>query len=638
MIGSNIEHFRIIEVLGEGGMGIVYKAMDLKLERYVALKILGAQAITNPRFIERFKREAKNQAKLSHPNIVTVYGFTESDNTFGIAMEYINGETLDDLIERIGKVDILTSLKIIKQVLAGCSYSHNKGFIHRDIKPSNVIISQDGIAKIMDFGISKSLTEGKGITKTGAKLGTILYMSPEQFKGQEPTRQSDIYSIGCTLYEMILGLPPFDLNSEFEIMEAHLKKEPIALSGLMDEVPEAVDIIISKAMNKSTQKRYHSCEEFIHDVNQLILRLEHSKNKGQIKKKLSKPLKIKYVVLPVIIILLLGALFAVVLNKTSFLWEAEKNNPALIGNGKNKSIPDIDIKWVITSSGLQKDLSSIYSLNDLNFILCSSNELLYSSNAGKTWLSKTDTTLKNFSDISFINMSTGFAIGNNGLIKQTTDSGNTWVEKTIGNNEQLTRIIFLSGANTGFITTTTGKIFRTTNAGDSWIENKSNLGNILYGIDFYNSNSGYAVGWNGTVLKTTDAGETWSKEDRFTEKYLRDIKFIDIFNGMIIGGGGEIFRTTDGGKKWELIPSGIIAGLTSIVAFSNDLSIILSSTGEILVSTDFGFNWSKSSSGVFAPLADGVITDSGYIYIASKDGKIIRSKNTVKELINRNYK
>ncbi len=632
MIGSNIENFRILEVLGEGGMGIVYKAMDLKLERYVALKILGAQAITNPRFIERFKREAKNQAKLSHPNIVTVYGFTETNNTFGIAMEYINGETLDDLIERVGKIDLLTSLKIIKQVLSGCSYSHNKGFIHRDIKPSNVIIGQDGIAKIMDFGISKSLTEGKGITKTGAKLGTILYMSPEQFKGQEPTRQSDIYSIGCTLYEMILGRPPFDLNSEFEIMEAHLKKEPIELSGLMDDVPQVVDTIINKAMSKPTQKRYHSCEEFIHDVNQLIPKLEHSRNKGQIKKKLSKPLKIKYAVLPIIIILLLGALFAVLLNKTSFLWEAEKNNSSSI-NSKTKNYEEIDVKWEVATTGIQANLVSIFSISEFEFILCSSNEILYSSNAGKTWTSKTDSSIKNFTDIEFMDQQTGIVTGNDGLIMQTTDSGTTWVYKNLGYNEQLTRIYFLNGTGTGFITTTTGKIFKTTDAGQNWIDNKKNLGNILYGIDFYNSTSGYAVGWNGTILKTTDKGEDWTKEEPFTDKYLRDIKFTDIFNGIIIGGGGEIFRTTDGGKKWELIPSGIIAGLSSIVTFTSELSIILSTTGEILISTDFGFTWSKSSSGIFAPLADGVITNNGYIFIVSKDGKIIKSKNTINELV-----
>ncbi|HKB85017.1 MAG TPA: serine/threonine-protein kinase, partial [Ignavibacteriaceae bacterium] len=230
MIGTNIENYKVVEVIGEGGMGVVYKALDLKLERYVAIKILNTSKPPNPQFIERFKREARNQAKLNHTNIIPVYGFTDAENTLGIVMEYIEGETLEDLIRRERRLDLRFSLDVMRQVLSGVAFAHQKGFIHRDLKPSNIIISNEGIAKIMDFGISKSINETKDITKAGTKIGTIFYMSPEQIRGKPPTTQSDLYSLGVTFYEMLSGKTPFDYPTEFEIMEAHIKKMPARLS------------------------------------------------------------------------------------------------------------------------------------------------------------------------------------------------------------------------------------------------------------------------------------------------------------------------------------------------------------------------------------------------------------------------
>src|SRR5690606_5389657 len=260
--------------LGEGGMGIVYKAFDVKLERYVALKILNSQALNTPQFVERFKREAKNQAKLNHPNIVPVYGFTEEVNIIGIVMEYVEGETLDQLIERKGRLNLLESLKILQQILRGTGYAHSKGFVHRDIKPSNIILNLEGEAKIMDFGISKSLSDTKGITRMGTKLGTVLYMSPEQIKALEPTQQSDIYSIGITFYEMLSGKNPFDIGTDYQIMEAHLKMNPPRLSTMVGNLGNEVDEVLSSAMHKSTKKRYQSTEQFLADVERLIEILE----------------------------------------------------------------------------------------------------------------------------------------------------------------------------------------------------------------------------------------------------------------------------------------------------------------------------------------------------------------------------
>lgn len=630
MIGSNIENFKILEVLGEGGMGIVYKAFDLKLERNVAIKILSTQALTNPRFIERFKREAKNQAKLSHPNIVTVYGFTETNNTFGIVMEYIKGETLEGLDERLGKIELLTSLRIIRQVLAGCAYSHSKGFIHRDIKPSNVIIGQDGVAKIMDFGISKSMTEGKGITKTGAKLGTILYMSPEQLRGQEPTRQSDIYSIGCTLYEMILGKPPFDYGSEFEIMEAHLKKEPLPLSELMENVPKALDQIISRALTKSNQKRYHSCEEFLHDINQLITKLEHSRNRRQITKKLSKPFRLKYVIVPIFIILFLGALLALVLNQTSFLWESDKTQNNSISINGNKITNPLKTNWQVIKTASSSNLNSVFFLDDsVGFICGENNTLLKSNDGGKSWQSVFDSSQNALMDIVFIDSEAGFIVGDDGLLLQTNNSGKLWVKRNIGVKEQLTKIIFLNDKRTGFITTTQGKILKTYNSGETWREVNTKINEIIYSISFADDELGFAVGWNGLLLKTEDAGENWNVVPRFTDKYLRDIVFNNKMNGVIVGGGGEIYRTSDGGIEWKLIQSGLISGLTSIPIYAENSSLILSSTDEILHSTDFGLTWLRTSTGSFTPLTKGIVTTNGIAYIVTFNGNIVKSEKSI---------
>ncbi|MDP4116614.1 MAG: serine/threonine-protein kinase, partial [Bacteroidota bacterium] len=237
MINQIINNYKILEVLGEGGMGIVYKAFDLKLERFAALKVLSGQALSNSRFIERFRIEARNQAKLIHTNIIPVFSFIEEEGIYAIVMEFVDGITLEQLIAKKGRLSIDEATTIMLDILEGVSYAHKKGFIHRDLKPSNIIINRENIIKIMDFGISKSIYENKGLTKTGTKLGTLLYMSPEQIKAVEPTKQRDIYSLGVIFYEMLAGKNPFESGTDFDIMEAHLKKYPSKLSTIRKDVP-----------------------------------------------------------------------------------------------------------------------------------------------------------------------------------------------------------------------------------------------------------------------------------------------------------------------------------------------------------------------------------------------------------------
>ncbi|MGE5411688.1 MAG: serine/threonine-protein kinase, partial [Clostridiales bacterium] len=265
MIGKVIQNYKIIDELGHGGMGIIYKAYDVKLDRYVAIKILKPQVTDNRRFIERFKIEAKNQAKLSHPNIVPVYGFIDQDGIQGIVMELIEGETVEQMLEKRIRLDLNESIRIIKQVLCAIGYAHSKGFLHRDLKPSNIIINRDNIAKIMDFGISKSIFD-KGITNTGTNIGTLYYMSPEQIKGDDITLQSDIYSIGITLYEMLSGAVPFDYQNEYQVIEGHLKENAPELLSKVPGLPLTIQKIIEKAIGKKPQSRFTDCKDFYDEL------------------------------------------------------------------------------------------------------------------------------------------------------------------------------------------------------------------------------------------------------------------------------------------------------------------------------------------------------------------------------------
>ncbi len=273
MVGKRILNYQIISLLGEGGMGSVYKAYDLQLERYVAIKIIKPKLLKDPIFVERFRIEAKNQAKLNHPNIVTVYGFIETREATGFVMEYVDGSTISQLITTYGRLDLIYSMRVLQQVLLAIDYAHSMGFVHRDLKPSNIIIDRNGIAKIMDFGISKSLNENQRITRVGFNIGTIHYMSPEQIKGLEPSPQTDIYSLGITLYEMLSGSPPFTSKSDYEIYEAHLKMIPRKLSETFPEIPNEVDDLILSALNKSNKKNFLNAYEFRSSIEQLIFNL-----------------------------------------------------------------------------------------------------------------------------------------------------------------------------------------------------------------------------------------------------------------------------------------------------------------------------------------------------------------------------
>ncbi len=241
-------------------MGLVYKAYDSNLDRYVAIKVLKPHITHLKDFHQRFKIEARNQAKLVHPNIVAVHGFLEYHNLLAIVMEYVEGESIEKIIHKRGGIVPEDAFYIFNQVLTAIGYAHSKGFVHRDIKPSNIILSRDGITKIMDFGLSKSIFQESNVN-TNQNAGTIFYMSPEQIQGKEMTIRSDIYSLGCTLYEMISGRPPFFSDNDYEILESHCKKAPPKLFSKVGGIYDWMDVYIQKAMDKNPNNRFSTCED-----------------------------------------------------------------------------------------------------------------------------------------------------------------------------------------------------------------------------------------------------------------------------------------------------------------------------------------------------------------------------------------
>ncbi len=633
MVGSVIENYKIVSVLGEGGMGIVYKALDMKLERFVALKILSAQSAGNPQFIERFKREARNQAKLTHPNIVPVYGFTDENGVLGIVMEYVEGETLEKIIYRKKRLDPAESLNIMKQILSGVGYAHSKGFIHRDIKPSNIIINKEGSVKIMDFGISKSMFD-KGITKTGTKIGTILYMSPEQIRAEEPTRQSDIYSIGVTFYEMLLGKTPFDFGTEYEIMEAHLKKNPGRVSGNLDSIPPEIDKIVSKALEKLPVKRYATCEEFLEDVDDLSQRMQKGsplKNKVKDKNKENRSYKIRITLMTILalgIFTALAAFFFSQIREAISIFRLKDHAASGDTSGGYRSNPNyqLNINWTKLNTGVSQNLNGVCFVdNNIGFACGESGTFLSTVDAGQNWKPLFPPDSITFFDVYFLTAQSGFLVGEKGKVYRTDDGGTTWKAVITGVNETFFKIVFLSNGN-GFIIGGRGTLLRSNDRGNSWLRISTNTDRLLYSIFFSDNEKGFIVGKDGLLLRSQDGGNSWVPSQLQTDNYLKDIFFIDNKVGFICGGAGQILKTTNGGTEWQVKRSVSSAGLFSVLFVDPSRGFIISNKGEILESTDGGDNWELKQSGNFNSLARMTKTQNNTVFACGYNGLILRSR------------
>ncbi|MGH7884076.1 MAG: serine/threonine-protein kinase [Thermodesulfobacteriota bacterium] len=252
--------YEILDKIGHGGMGVVYRAVHRKIEKEVAIKAIPPQLSQDCEIRRRFLNEAKLQAGLTHPNIVNVINYLESEDSIYLVMEYVNGETLEQKIKREGFIKPDEAVRISEKILDALQYLHNKGIVHRDLKPSNIMFTENGIVKVTDFGISKLIGK-KGLTTT-ILAGSYTYMSPEEIIGQGTTYYSDIYTFGVTLYQMLTGKVPFDYDTEYRVMKAHLEEKPKDLRKHNANITSRLSLSVLRAISKQPNNRYKSPAEF----------------------------------------------------------------------------------------------------------------------------------------------------------------------------------------------------------------------------------------------------------------------------------------------------------------------------------------------------------------------------------------
>ncbi|HEX3558340.1 MAG TPA: protein kinase [Pyrinomonadaceae bacterium] len=261
MTGQIVGNYKIEQKLGEGGMGAVFRGVDMMLEREVAIKFLRPELSAQPQVVERFRSEAVTLAKLNHPNIATLFNFMRQGESFFMVLEFVRGSTLDNVIQQRGALPSEQAIPLFCQVLDGIQHAHDFGIIHRDIKPANMMLTEKGNLKVLDFGIARILGTAR-MTRQGNIIGTIEYMSPEQVRGFETDARSDIYSLGMLLYEMLTGRCPFDMQNEFELMKAQIEQYPVPPRQLNPAIPEVVEQAIWKAIQKDPAQRFQSASEF----------------------------------------------------------------------------------------------------------------------------------------------------------------------------------------------------------------------------------------------------------------------------------------------------------------------------------------------------------------------------------------
>ena len=266
---NEIGNYRILKKLGEGGMGEVFMGEDIMLERKAAIKILRPELSQREDILQRFRTEAVALARLNHPNIATVYAFARDGDRYYLAMEFVNGEALDSVIKKRGRLAWQDAVRYACDALAGLEHAHRLNVIHRDIKPANMMLNYSGEIKLMDFGIARILERARQ-TRSGYLIGTLEYISPEQAQGLEVDARSDIYSMGAVLYEMVTGHLPFQKNTDYELLQAQIKELPQSPCTFAGDMPQALENIVLKALEKEPEKRFSSALGFSQALSALL--------------------------------------------------------------------------------------------------------------------------------------------------------------------------------------------------------------------------------------------------------------------------------------------------------------------------------------------------------------------------------
>lgn len=323
------EKYQIIEELGKGGMGKVYRALDREIEEYVAIKIIRPEIAADKTIIQRFRNELKIARKISHKNVCRMFDLNKEGETYYITMEYVHGEDLKSSIRRMGQLSLGKALFIVKQVCDGLSEAHRLGIIHRDLKPQNIMIDGDGNVRIMDFGIARS-HETSGLTDSGGVVGTAEYMSPEQVDGISVDLRSDIYSLGIILYELVTGSTPFDGTTPMSVALKRMLQSPAEPSKINGQIPEGLSKVIMTCLNKDREKRYESTDGLLLDLKEIESHLPSTdkvipKSKSYTTKEITvsfKPKKILIIAASISIVAAAGILIWLLVLKPNELRQA----------------------------------------------------------------------------------------------------------------------------------------------------------------------------------------------------------------------------------------------------------------------------------------------------------------------------
>lgn len=262
--------YLLLEKIGGGGMAVVYKAKCTLLNRFVAIKVLRSEFTNDEEFVKRFKVEAQSVASLSHPNVVSIYDVGHQEDIHYIVMEYVDGMTLKEFINKHGAINWQDAVKITIQICSAIEHAHKNNIVHRDIKPHNILLTKEGIAKVTDFGIARAVTSST-ITMVGSTIGSVHYFSPEQARGGFIDEKSDLYSLGIALYEMVTGKVPFDGDTPVSVALKHIQEIPVEPHKLVPSLPYGVNEIIMKAIQKEQNVRYQSATSMINDLNRVLV-------------------------------------------------------------------------------------------------------------------------------------------------------------------------------------------------------------------------------------------------------------------------------------------------------------------------------------------------------------------------------
>jgi serine/threonine protein kinase len=274
---QSVGQYEIRDLLGEGGIGQVHAAFDTVLQREVAMKSLRPELLSDANFVDRFRAEATSLARLNHPNITTLYSLIPDGKNLYMVMELVRGHTLDDILaKRNAPLDLRESLAIISQAADGLAYAHSMGVIHRDIKPSNLMVAENGVLKIMDFGIAR-VRGTQRLTRSGSIVGTLAYMAPEQLRGEEGDEACDLYSLAIVLYEMLTGTPPFSATSEYDLMQAQINQKPDRLIPRVPGLDSRIESAILRALAKKPDQRFASTRAFSDALGASAMRMDAPK-------------------------------------------------------------------------------------------------------------------------------------------------------------------------------------------------------------------------------------------------------------------------------------------------------------------------------------------------------------------------